>query len=595
MSFTGDLEHLPIVDVIQLLHATRKSGTLGVQGRRGECELVFHDGFIVSANHSQNMVRIGQILVEMNAIASDLLEQILQEQAAAGKDRRPLVAMLIEGGHVSRDEAFRGLETLIELSIVDILTWTTGTFSLDVDKIVISDEYRYFPEKLQQQINVNTQNALMDALRIYDEKKRDGQLVDEGEDEAEAEATFPPGGGGQESRFMSADDLGLSADDLGLADLDRLEKRIPGVFSGLADLPAEPGAARRQEPQIAGDLSPAEQAKLRAFLQKFAAGQTAAGAERSAQAVILFSPDELLRYGVVAVCKHSGILVFTTDDEKDLDPIIDQSLAKKIVPVLVYDCPQWSLGGFGEEQIVRLRQRQKKKFPQVPIFQLASPLDLAFSLQALSEGVRAVFPRPLRNSRPEFFIDDFTHFLECFRRCLDECGSRREEWLLERLQDGIAGLRSLREAPEIAFALLKFVAGMFERALTLVVGPTELIAERTLGVGGRQGAAPLGLRIPLAKPSVFRQVIQEGRPFFGASDDAVLTAHLHAAIGAPLRSTILLLPISSRGKTICLTYADFGSREVAPIPLDLLQILAGQASLVLENAFYRKKLESSRA
>lgn len=29
MSFVGDLEHLPIVDLIQLLHSTKKSGTLG--------------------------------------------------------------------------------------------------------------------------------------------------------------------------------------------------------------------------------------------------------------------------------------------------------------------------------------------------------------------------------------------------------------------------------------------------------------------------------------------------------------------------------------------------------------------------------------
>ena len=41
MSFTGDLEHLPIVDVIQLLHATRKSGILRIGCRKGESQLVF--------------------------------------------------------------------------------------------------------------------------------------------------------------------------------------------------------------------------------------------------------------------------------------------------------------------------------------------------------------------------------------------------------------------------------------------------------------------------------------------------------------------------------------------------------------------------
>ena len=74
MSFVGDLEHLPIVDVIQLLHATRKSGTLCLKSAKGESQLVFSDGCIVSANHSNNSVRIGQILVQMNVISPDLLE-----------------------------------------------------------------------------------------------------------------------------------------------------------------------------------------------------------------------------------------------------------------------------------------------------------------------------------------------------------------------------------------------------------------------------------------------------------------------------------------------------------------------------------------
>jgi GAF domain-containing protein len=71
----------------------------------------------------------------------------------------------------------------------------------------------------------------------------------------------------------------------------------------------------------------------------------------------------------------------------------------------------------------------------------------------------------------------------------------------------------------------------------------------------------------------------------------VLRERLYAAIGAPLKSTILLLPVRSRGKTVALTYGDFGDKEVSAVPLQLLEILAGRVGLQLENAFYRKKLE----
>ena len=87
MSFTGDLEHLPIVDVIQLIYTTRKSGTLSIKSQKGESQLVFSDGYFVSANHLNNSVRIGQILVDKNFITQELLDQALLEQKKAGAAR----------------------------------------------------------------------------------------------------------------------------------------------------------------------------------------------------------------------------------------------------------------------------------------------------------------------------------------------------------------------------------------------------------------------------------------------------------------------------------------------------------------------------
>jgi hypothetical protein len=128
------------------------------------------------------------------------------------------------------------------------------------------------------------------------------------------------------------------------------------------------------------------------------------------------------------------------------------------------------------------------------------------------------------------------------------------------------------------------------------VGNAELIAERGVGVRGEksEGATPtLGFRIPLEKPSVFQGVIEGGVPFFGDCDDALLRERLYAEIAAPQHSTILLLPVRSRGKTVALTYGDFGTGEASAVPLPLLEILAGGAGLLLENAFYRKKLEKA--
>jgi hypothetical protein len=146
----------------------------------------------------------------------------------------------------------------------------------------------------------------------------------------------------------------------------------------------------------------------------------------------------------------------------------------------------------------------------------------------------------------------------------------------------------------VALALLHFVAGICKRSVTLIVRETELIAEKGIGVTAdtsREATTALGFRIPLAQPSLFRRVLKTGRIYYGTTEDPVAKEHLFAEIGAPYRAAGLLLPLKLRGKTIALIYGDFGDGEAAPVELDLLEILANQAELVLENAAYRKKLE----
>lgn len=178
ISFTGNLEHLPIVDVMQLLHQTRKSGILRVKGRKGESQLVFKDGYLVSANHLNNGIRIGKILVDLNIITPEILDKALQLQGIAGAERKPLIITLIDQGLVNEKDAYKGLEHLIEMAVVEILTWKKGTFSLEVIPSSVND-FRFYPGKLISEISVDTQSILMDSLRIFDEKRRDGELTDE--------------------------------------------------------------------------------------------------------------------------------------------------------------------------------------------------------------------------------------------------------------------------------------------------------------------------------------------------------------------------------------------------------------------------------
>ncbi len=602
MAFTGDLEHLPIVDVIQLLNTTRKSGALTVRSEKGESKLIFSEGHIVSANHLNSSVCIGRVLRKMGVVSAEDLDQALEVQENAGDSRKPLIGTLIEMGKVKQEDAHNGLKKLVQLVVVELVGWIVGTFTLETEAISASDQCSYEPENMQQDIFLDAQMVLMDALRIFDEKQRDGtskELIFTDEELAleEGEETLPqvdiPS---QEKAAIPSETGEITADDLGLDDLDKLEKKIPDVFRSIKIV--DPADIHRQKVDEAlGAFSLDEKDQFVSFLMRYSEASLAvAGRERQAWGVVLFSSDELISHSIMTMCKYEGALVFSTSDEEDLEPIIDQYMLKKIVPVLVFDEPELSEGSQSLENVTRVRQQKKENYPQLSVIQLASETDYRFIMQSYNDGVKAVFPKPSREIRSDSFVEDSMHFLETFLSYTKSLFSEQDQQMHRSLKDSTLELQELSDAPDISFAMLSVVSERFERSLTFIVRDGELMAERGIGVNADKSegvSPPMKFSLSLSKPSAFSVAVDRGEVFYGECNDEVLRESLFKEIGAPKNSTILLLPMKRRGKTIALTYADFGQKEPALVQLDELVIFASQAGLVLENSLYRRQLEKS--
>ncbi|MEW6068721.1 MAG: DUF4388 domain-containing protein [Nitrospirota bacterium] len=600
MAFTGDLEHLHIVDIIQLIHTTRKSGTFSVTGSSGESRIIFSNGYIVGANHLSGKIRIGTVLVKMNAITLEDLEKALEIQKNAGKDRRPLIATLIKMGKLRLEEASKGLKKLIEITIVELLGCTHGAFTFDTEAIAVSPECSYTPDKMEQEISLDAQMVLMDALRIFDEQERDRSS---GKQMPPYEKLFEEVIPSAETVESKVTTTAITAEDLGLADIEHLEKKIPKPFSVHEIF--DPIEIHRQNiRETLGNFSTEEQEAFISFLKKFTMRVNTTKEltmEGQTKAIILFSRDKLLKHSIMTICKNEGILVFATEAEEEFDSIIAQCLFKKILPLLIFDSPEMSEWGLSEEKILSLRQHIQETYLQVSHIQLVSPLDYSFTLQSFNDGARAVFPKPLREDRKETFIEDMINFLNTFKFFIK--GLLREQKDLsptdnqmKNLKDRMLVLIDLKEPPDLSLALLQSVSEIFERSITFIVRPKELIGEKAIGVYAEKNIEPTSaanLRIPLTEHSVFRDVIEKGQAFYGESDDKFLKEYLFEKIGAPLKPIILLLPVKSLGKTMILIYGDFDGKEALPTQIDVLEILANQAGLVLENAIYRKHLNKA--
>jgi hypothetical protein len=590
MSFTGDLEHLPIVDVIQLLYSTRKSGILRIKCRKGESELVFKDGFIVSASHLNNSIRIGTLLVNMNFVTQEALDQALQHQKSASGERKPLIVTLLELGLVNEHDAYKGLEHLIEMTIVEILTWKKGTFRLDVLVENIADEYRYYPGQLSHEINIDTQSILMDALRIFDEKVRDGEISVEDDSEEDFAIEAP-------KAAVAEQGSAISADDLGLADLDQIEKKIPKVFKGLAEF--DPSKIHRQKlEEFPSGLTPAEQEELITFLAKYttAPNDAKVGKEHDGQgrSILFYSTDELFMHAVTTVCKYQSLLVFATNEEQNIVPIITQSMGKNIAPLLVLDAPEIGGPQFTADKLALLRQQITSAYEDIVIIQLITNYDSILSLY--NDGVTTVIPRP-DSTKPATYLSDTINFLGFLPEYLNRCITDKASRLNDKFHASFNSLQNLKEVPEIAMAILNFAAEIFPRSVTLIVKENELIAEKGIGIKGdkSQGASPpLGFKIPLDKSPLLKKVIDNSKLHYGIAYDEGLKTHLYSAITPPLHPYVLLLPIKNNGKTIALIYADFGADQISTVAVNLLETMEQHAEVVLSNAVYRKKAEKKQ-
>jgi len=588
MSFSGYLEHLPIVDIIQLVYTTRKSGTLSIQSQKGQNNVVFSDGYFVSANHMNNSIRIGQILIEKNYITHTILDQALLEQKNAGAARKPLIATLIEKGNINREDAYKGLEALIEMTIVEVLTWTSGTFTLDVNKTDVCDEYRYFPETLQQKILINSQEILMDAVRIYDEKMHDGTLADIFFSPEQPDVNETPSPGYET----------VTADLLGLDGLDTLPTKIPDVFNGLKDddLSAE---HHRVISEVLGNLPQTGQDQLCSLLTRISSQASTGGRLSSpgimSPAIIVFSHDPFIKHAIATICRSKNYIIFTTDDDVTLDLFIEQSFTRDLLPLLIIDDPTCMGCDFSENMVLALLQEKRNRYPRISILQMStSQSEQSFPSQVLNEGGEAVFQRPVPGESAETFVAHMTVFLQAFNSVLDKSFVQPDRQAAHRLKESIAVLRKLKEPPEVAHELLQFTASLFERALILVARTTELTAEKGIGVISEKAAGPTGplmFKIPLGHGSLFDSVIEKRRLHYGICSDMTLKYHLYSVIPAPRNSKILILPLLFSGTVIALIYADFGQTSPSPVQIEHLEILAEFAGLVLDYSLYRKKFE----
>jgi hypothetical protein len=597
MALTGDLAQLHITDIIQLIHTTRQSGTFSVEGIKGESRIIFSNGYIVGANHLSSRVRIGSVLVATKAITAEDLKYALDVQKKAGSNRKPLVSTLKQLGRLKDDAAFRALKKLIEITVVELISWQEGRFTFDTDAIAVSPECTYHPGKMEQEQSFDAQMVLMDALRVYDERERDRMSGIEVPSDEDRYAEVLPSAVSPEPAPKRPV---ITADILGLNDLEQLENRIPVkvIAEGF-----DPVTIHRTKIRtVLADFAAEAQEELVAFLKdasdRGSFYERTGRQKRHPMAIILVSRDELLIHALMTVCKNDGISIFGVGQKADIGRVIEQCYKMSIQPVMVFDTPDNAGVGLSEIDTTALRLHIRSLYPLISFVQLISPGSYRYALHCLGNCVRTVFPKPDRTANRETFVPDMIIFLETFlnmARCIltDPHVSSAAE-ILRALKEKTAALRLLEDLSEVSSLLFDAISSSsFERSILYIVEDSDLVAIKALipaeGNALTQNLNKL-LAVSLGKHSVFDDVVESGQVFYGESDDEVLHGNLFNIIGKPRNRAVFILPLKVSGQVKALVYADFGHKERSSVVTDAFEVLAIEAGIILENSRYRQQI-----
>jgi DNA-binding NarL/FixJ family response regulator len=573
MAFGGNLEELPFSDIMQLLHVSKKSGTLNIAGPSGSTRIVCRGGFIMDATFPGDSGSIFQRLLRAGLVTEVQLQNIRVKFLPQEIDGARLVMGLIEAGYLGKDQGIDMLKAHIHQTLAEIITWTEGDFSFDVDDMESENSEGDLSVDMGPWIGVDTQGALMDAFRVFDEKNRSIEEQKERKKELIKEAV---------ARISLA----------------------PGPPSLRFDAETSPVPAEIREAIL--KEQECEEKDLLSVLEEMDE-ETLSQVLAPPMHALILSDDSFTKHAMHHLCRDNGISATVSDVEVDLREAVEMGVADRHSMALVVDLGSGAFDSLLSQRRLAVAKRLKSGNPELPLVILAHITEDEGLVRLFDMGARTVLSRPPRQTQDVArMVESSKRFNALILACLK--GIFREEYRLRLVvQESRSQMASLKmrvqeiqdrkNTVDVPLIVLQFVAELLQRGILFLVRKTDLLGLGSFGVSSHKdtiSTAAMRIRIPLQARSILSDVVERGIVYYGDTEDPTLKEYLHSHIGAPASSKFLLLPLKTENKTIALVYCDFGQKPASPaVKTDALEIFASQAGMAMEIAL-RHRLDEKR-
>ncbi len=546
MSFSGNLEHLPIVDVMQLLETSKKTGTLTVQNNSIKYQFAFNNGYICGVTHPDTTLSLLKFFSLNKVFPEDKIKQIEQD---FNKSDKTLIRYLAEKKLLNNASLKSLLTNFVEITVVDILTWKEGSFNFSPENIEISKEFSDFNTFTGGELFISTQNTLMEALRIFDEWRRDGLLKENLFEHDIKQVTQ-----------TDEQNIEITEDILGLDNIEKLERRIPGVFMGIKDIDYTL-QHRKKVSEVYPEIDNSRMEDTINFLAKLDAQKFDKKADF---ALIYYGTDLFLQHVIETIGKNLGAFVFITDSRENLDVIINQSKIKNLTPLLIID------GKDDEIEIIDIEN--------IKILRLLPYRNTEMFYEFMDKDTFAVFLKPDKED-----IDKLLQFYKSFYNYFKRL--RFNEHFYLRYLNIQNKLLTTNRISEITSILTDFLSEIFSKVLFFMIQQDTLSLEKS-SVENKE----ISIKIPLKELPSLLEMIKSSPLYYGSLNKEISDV-LFKHFPAPKNGKITLLSLNGIVKPIAIIYC---VDEKRPIDFSLLENLQKSLSSHIQNLLYRKMFEKYR-
>jgi len=642
LSLTGNLEDLPLLDIMQIVSFSKKTGYLAIDMEGGQGGIVFRDGLVVAAftagsppadprsnslppEKREPLVRsrIVFALEHLARLREGAFGFELSDEVPRKLGSRDLTPETMAGG-INPQDLLLDLAAGMDEGLAESAAAVEASFAAPEEGVVDVDPADTSPIAARAKPDLGAAGQA-EAEPAAPAAAADPTTTIDVSGVVKPETPAAPAPSTEPRRLTGPDEtIAPGASPPPLAPPPRPPAPAPAVPA--AQPPEPPAPAVPAAPPVPPAPEPPAEAASPPPPRPAPTPEgpaPAAAAEPGARALLLVDDEPDVR-GILR--DHFAAAGYRIEEAGD--PEAAAKLARRLrsegVPfVLVTDLGMPSSGGasfYGGFEVVK---RLWKMNLRPPILMMTESLNQSLRLRARQMGIQAfVFKPTLSKLNPRQFEADLTAFAgklasDVLPRLAEVASLRRMppprkgqrpadsgaagppaedavrpfEFLKRRLRD----LRQPEDANEIAALVMKVAREFFERSILFVVKNDQARGLGGFGLAPREETLNLLARqitIPLLEPSIFRDVASSRRPFAGHLPTDRWSGHLMGRIGRFQSGGIALLPLQAHRETIALLFGDNPESGRAIAGLEALEVFVHQAGISLENVFLQRRLQT---